>query len=64
MPRPAAEEATLTKWLGYVKTEARLFASTATKLKAGAEKVAILLTRSANLATDTVLNFEISLLPL
>ncbi len=62
IPRPAAEGATLTKWLGYVKTEARFFSSTARKLRAGekarAEKAAILLTRNTNLANDTVLNFE------
>ena len=62
IPRPPGEAAALTKWLGYVKTEARLFSSTAQKLrdgeKAGAEKVAILLNRNANLANDTVLDFE------
>ena len=45
-----------------MKTEARLFSSTAKKLrdgaKAGAGKVAILLNRNANLANDTVLGFE------
>jgi len=62
IPRPPGEAATLTKWLGYVETEARLFSSTAKKLRdgerAGAEKVAIRLTRNANLANDTVLDFE------
>ena len=62
IPRPAADEATLSKWLGYVKTEAGLFALTAKKLKAGekagAEKLAIRLTHNANLANDTVLDFE------
>ncbi len=62
IPRPAAEAATLARWLGFVKTEAGLFASTAKKLSAGekaaAEKVAILLTRNANRANDTVLDFE------
>ena len=62
IPRPPDEAATLTKWLGYVKTEARLFSLAAKMLrdgeKAGAEKVAILLNRNANLANDTVLDFE------
>jgi hypothetical protein len=62
IPRPPGEAATLNKWLGYVKTEVRLFSATAKKLnegeKAGAEKLAILLTRNANLANDTVLDFE------
>ncbi len=62
VPRPPGDAARLSKWLGYVKTEVRLFSATAKKLsdgeKAGAEKLAILLTRNANLANDTVLDFE------
>lgn len=62
VPKPAADNAKLTKWLGYVKTEAELFASTAKKLKSGdkegAGKMEIRLTHNANLANNTVLDFE------
>jgi hypothetical protein len=62
VPKPAADNAKLTKWLGYVKTEGELFASTAKKLKSGdkggAGKMEIRLTHNANLANNTVLDFE------
>ena len=62
VPKPAADNAKLTKWLGYVKTEAELFASTAKKLKSGdkqgAGKMEVRLTHNANLTNNTVLAFE------
>jgi hypothetical protein len=62
VPRPPADEAKLTKWLGYVATEATLFQKTATKLKAGdknrAQAMVIRLTHNANRANNQVLSFE------
>jgi hypothetical protein len=62
VPQPTADEAKLAKWLGYVKTEADLFAKAAKKLKAGqkgaAQQVVNKLTSTANLANSTVLSFE------
>ena len=62
VPQPAADQKTLAKWLGYVKKEVGLFEKVANKLKAGdkvgAEKSVIFLTQNAELANDTVLNFE------
>ncbi len=62
VPQPSADEAKLAKWLGYVKTEANLFAKAAKKLKAGqknaAQGVVNKITSTANLANATVLSFE------
>jgi hypothetical protein len=62
VPQPSADEARLAKWLGYVKTEANLFAQAAKKLKAGkksaAQKIVNKLTSTANQANATVLSFE------
>ena len=62
IPQPTADEAKLAKWLGYIKTEADLFAKAAKKLKAGqkgaAQQVVNKLTSTANLANSTVLSFE------
>ncbi len=62
VPQPTADESRLAKWLGYVKTEADLFAQAAAKLKAGkksaAQKIVNKLTSTANLANSTVLSFE------
>jgi hypothetical protein len=62
VPQPTADEAKLAKWLGYIKTEADLFAKAAKKLKAGqkgaAQQVVNKLTSTANLANATVLSFE------
>jgi hypothetical protein len=62
VPQPTADEAKLTKWLGYIKTEADLFAKAAKKLRAGqkgaAQQVVNKLTSTANLANSTVLSFE------
>jgi hypothetical protein len=62
VPQPAADQARLTKWLGYVKTEADLFQRTAKKLKAGdkigAQAMVIRLTHNADQANNQVLPFE------
>lgn len=62
VPQPAADEARLAKWLGYVKTEAELFQSAGRKLKAGDKSGAlameIRLEHNANLANNQVLPFE------
>jgi hypothetical protein len=62
LPQPAADEARLAKWLGYLKTEAELFAQAGRKLKAGdkpgAEHVFAKLTPTANKANNQVLPFE------
>jgi hypothetical protein len=61
VPRPAADEARLTKWFGLVKTEAELFGEAGKKLKAGdkagAEHVVTKLTQNANKANLEVLPF-------
>jgi hypothetical protein len=62
VPQPAADEARLAKWLGFVGTEAALFETGAQKLKAGnktaAQSVVIRLTHNATLANNVVLPFE------
>ena len=62
LPQPAADEARLGKWLGYLKIEAELFAQAGRKLKAGdkpgAEHVFAKLTPNANKANNQVLPFE------
>lgn len=62
VPQPAADQARLTTWLGYVKTEAELFQSTSKKLasgdKMGAQAMVIRLTHNANLANNQVLAFD------
>jgi hypothetical protein len=62
VPKPAADSARLTKWLGYIKTEIELFEKVSKKLKAGdkrgAQRMAIILTSTANKANNTVLPFE------
>lgn len=59
--QPAEDAAKLTKWLGYVKTEASLFKSAGSALKAGnkskAQKFVNQLTQNANQANSTVLAF-------
>ena len=68
VPQPSADEARLAKWLGYVKTEADLFAKAAKKLKAGqkgaAQSVVNKLTSTANQANATRAQLRIPLLPL
>jgi hypothetical protein len=62
VPQPPAEQRTLAKWLGYVKTETGLLENVGKKLKAGdkvgTEKMVVRLTRNAELANNTVLDFE------
>jgi hypothetical protein len=62
VPQPTADEARLTKWLGYVKTEADLFNSAGKALKAGnkskAQKLVNKLTTNANQANAQVLVFN------
>lgn len=62
VPKPAADSARLTKWLGYIKTEIELFQKVSKKLKAGdkrgAQRMAIYLTSTANKANNTVLPYE------
>ncbi len=59
--QPAEDAAKLTKWLGYVKTEASLFKSGGNALKAGnkskAQKFVNQLNSNANQANSTVLAF-------
>jgi hypothetical protein len=59
--QPTEDAAKLTKWLGYVKTEAELFNSGGKALKAGNKKKAQQyvnkLNSNANLANSTVLAF-------
>jgi hypothetical protein len=61
VPKPTADEAKLTKWLGYVKTEATLFESAAKALKAGeknkAQTYVVKLIHNAKLANSTVISF-------
>jgi formiminotetrahydrofolate cyclodeaminase len=62
VPKPAADNARLTKWLGYIKTEIELFEKVSKKLKAGdkhgAQRMAIYLRSTANKANNTVLPYE------
>jgi hypothetical protein len=62
LPQPAADEARLTKWFGYLKLEAELFEQAGRKLnagdKAGAEHVFAKLAPNANKANNQVLPFE------
>ena len=60
--QPAEDAAKLTKWLGYVKTEADLFKSAGTALKSGnkskAQQFVNKLTQNANKANAEVLAFN------
>jgi hypothetical protein len=62
VPQPTADEARLSKWLGYVKTEADLFNSGGKALKAGnkkkAQKFVNKLNSNANQANAQVLSFN------
>lgn len=62
VPKPAADSARLTKWLGYVKTEAELFESLGKKLaqdeKNQAQKMVLRLESTARQANNTVLDYE------
>lgn len=62
VPKPAADSARLTKWLGLIKTEVELFEKVSKKLKTGdkhgAQRMAIYLTSTAKRANNTVLPYE------
>jgi hypothetical protein len=62
VPQPTADQARLTKWLGYIKTQVELFERIAQKLKSGdkvgAQAMVVKLTRTANQANNQVLVFE------
>ncbi|HET9199322.1 MAG TPA: hypothetical protein VFN92_13840 [Solirubrobacterales bacterium] len=62
VPKPAEDSAKLTKWLGYVKTEAQLFESISTKLKkdevTAAQKMVVRLVSNARQANNQVLDYE------
>jgi hypothetical protein len=62
VPQPAGDEATLGRWLNYVKKEADLFMGLSKKLKAGKKSAAfrqqILLKHNADVANNTVSSFD------
>ncbi len=62
VPKPAEDEAQLTKWLGYAKTEAQLFEMIAAKLKkdeaTAAQKMVVRLVSTARQANNQVLDYE------
>ena len=62
VPQPTADQARLSRWLGYVKAEVELFERVAKKLrsgdKVGAQTLVVRLTHTANLANNQVLVFE------
>jgi hypothetical protein len=62
VPRPPADMARLSRWLGKVSLEAGLFEQVAAKLRAGAkteaQRVAVKLTSNATKANNVVLAFE------
>jgi hypothetical protein len=61
VPRPAADEARLSKWFVFIKTEAELFATAGKRLKAGdkarAERIVTKLSQDANRTNVEVLPF-------
>ena len=62
VPKPAADTTRLTKWLGYVKTEAQLFETVAAKLTkdevTAAQKMVVRLVSTARQANNQVLDYE------
>jgi hypothetical protein len=62
VPQPPEDAAKLTKWLGYVKSEAGLFENAGKLLKGGqkakAQTIVNQLTHNAELANDEVLSFD------
>jgi hypothetical protein len=62
VPKPAADAAKLTKWLGYVKTEVSILEGISRKLKAGdkvgAQKESVALIDNANRTNAEVISFE------
>lgn len=61
VPRPAADEARLTKWLGYLNNEQRFLLLIGKSLKASnkfkAQKLAVKLNRNNNQANNLVISF-------
>jgi hypothetical protein len=61
LPQPTADEAKLTKWIGYLGAERDLLGKIGTALahedKAGAQQLSVRLNRNSNLANNTVLAF-------
>jgi len=61
VPKPAEDEAQLTKWLGYVKTEVQLFEAVARKLAndeaTAAQKLVVRLVNNARQANNQVIDF-------
>jgi hypothetical protein len=61
VPQPAADEAKLTKWLGYLGTEAAYLGKIGKALAQGdkgkAQTLSVRLNRNSNLANDSVLAF-------
>ncbi|MGN6216102.1 MAG: hypothetical protein ACTHN7_03970 [Solirubrobacterales bacterium] len=62
VPEPSADEAELGRWLSYIKGEIELLKKISKALKQGerakAERYVVALTRNAQRANATVLNFE------
>jgi hypothetical protein len=62
VPKPPADAARLTKWLGYVKAEVTLFESIARKLAknevTAAQKMVVRLISNARQANNQVLDYE------
>lgn len=62
VPKPTADEARLTKWLGYVKTEVQLFEAVGRKLAndqaTSAQRMVVRLVSNARQANNQVLDFE------
>jgi hypothetical protein len=62
VPKPTADAARLTKWLGYVKREVELFEAVGRKLardeKNAAQKMVVRLISNARQANNLVLDFE------
>jgi hypothetical protein len=61
LPQPPADEAKLTKWIGYLGAEQGLLVKIGKALgaedKAGAQSLSVRLNRNSNLANNTVLAF-------
>lgn len=61
VPRPAADEVKLTKWIGYLKSEGDFLQQIGKSLKAGdkykAQKLAVKLNTNNNKANNTVISF-------
>jgi len=62
VPQPVASEATLKKWLGYLKTEVNLTTATSKALKAGKKSLAShdesQLLHNSNLANSSIFSFH------